>query len=88
MDGGAFFLIVLDLASDVAVINLKLPLQLFAVALFVEVAVLVHPIFSFEEQIADHHAAEMGDARDAGLRSADGREKGHGAHDEHQPFDL
>ena len=40
MDGGSFFLVRLDLAAHVAVINLELPLQLLAAALFVEVAVL------------------------------------------------
>ena len=65
MNGGPFLLVFVDFPSNIAVINLKLPLQLLALSLLVKVAVLVPPLLSSEHDIADHHAAEMGDVRNS-----------------------
>ena len=63
MDCGAFFLVLLDFPADVSIIDLKLPLELVALPLFIEVAVFVEPFFSLEEEIADYHSAKVRDAR-------------------------
>ena len=88
MDGGSFLIIGLDLAAHVAIVDFELPFQLLAAVMFVELTVSISPIVSFEEQVADHHAAKVRDICDPRLRACDGRQEGEAAHDEHHPFHL
>ena len=86
MDGGAFLIIGLDFAAHVAVVDFELPLQLLTAVMFVELTVSISPIVSFEEQVADHHAAEVRDIRNSRFRTCDGRQEGEAAHDKHHPL--
>jgi len=65
MDGRWLLFFLLDLAADVAVVDLKLPLHLLAPALIAEIAVMVNPALPFEEQVADQHSSHVGNAGNA-----------------------
>jgi hypothetical protein len=82
----AFFLVLFDPAANVAIVDFELLFQPLPVLMLTELTISVTPIVSLKKQIADQHAAQVRDARNARLGACDGRQESKAAHDEHHPF--